>query len=139
MIVITSLARQGGRRYGQTGLAGPHRWLPSVAGIVNTLNEWTSRPDRVAGAIYQNASGVGRFVAVVTQGLLPGRLSFTAYCDSSTPPTGRILGQYAVTTFNAGMGNPQAGTLFFRVPINWYYEIVVTTGTIVSWQELDES
>ena len=91
-----------------------------------------SQPTRALDTIYQNTTGKLKMVAIVARTLGGGNVRVL---NGSTSPPGTTVAR----SYN-GNAEPIYGTMTFRVPPSWYYELetVAGTPTITEWTEWDE-
>jgi hypothetical protein len=83
-------------------------------------------PSRVAGTVYQNTTGKPLMVFVECNMTNSTAQTLTAWCDSSTTPTTAVAQHWY-----AGSGQ-WAVSVFFFVPVNYYYKVNGTSGVNVS-------
>lgn len=100
------------------------------------LAVWVDRTAaRAATTIYQNDSGGRRWLSIVVKGATTGQLVSYVEIESVTPPTLRVA-QQAVRVNSAA--NEHEATFAILLPKDWYYRLILTTGTLVKWFEYDD-
>jgi hypothetical protein len=103
--------------------------LQDLGGSLPSITQNNVAASRAIDTVYQNTTNKPMFVSIGIQGTSVGSFIGRVRCSSANPPTTQV----SIVEVN----NTIAGSLFFLVPVGYYYKFETVSGTItiLNWIE----